>query len=372
MLLLVAALIILSTWSQVVTPELTGQVVDCFLVPSGESSPASFPGAPAAAGETASSCWLTEGSQPSGLTQNVITALYTAGGFPQPPASIVAMSDAERIAGIGRLVLIIAGLFVVGAILTGATFFLMTWSGQHVMRSLRVDVFHHLHRLSLSYYAEHEAGDLMSRITNDAETITQMLNFGLVSVLSGVLLLVWIGYNMLSQSLALGLLSLAIVPLMALATVWFSGQARKAFRRTRLEMGSVNAELQESISAVREVQAFNRADENIENFRLTNAANRDANIRAVAYTTALAPTLEALGYVALAIVSVVGGLLLLGPGALVRRYHFPGSDYHLPGLRAALQPAHPADLGAVDQPAERRRRRRAHLRSAGRGPDHPG
>ena len=54
---------------------------------------------------------------------------------------------------------------------------------------------------------------------------------------------------------------------MVVATVWFSAQARKAFRRTRKEMGNVNAELQESISAVREVQAFNRAEENIENFR---------------------------------------------------------------------------------------------------------
>ena len=68
--------------------------------------------------------------------------------------------------------------------------------------------------------------------------------------------------------------------------------ARKAFRKTRQEMGSVNAELQESISAVREVQAFNRAEENIQNFRTTNAANRDANVRAVAFTSALAPTLE--------------------------------------------------------------------------------
>ncbi|MEK7785914.1 MAG: ABC transporter ATP-binding protein, partial [Chloroflexota bacterium] len=75
--------------------------------------------------------------------------------------------------------------------------------------------------------------------------------------------------------------------------------------------GSVNAELQESISAVREVQAFNRAEENIENFKVTNAANRDANVRAVAFTSALAPTLEALSYVALAIVTCVGGWYLL-------------------------------------------------------------
>jgi ATP-binding cassette subfamily B protein len=76
-------------------------------------------------------------------------------------------------------------------------------------------------------------------------------------------------------------------------------------------MGSVNAELQETISAVREVQAFSREQENIDNFMITNAANRDANIRAVSYTSALAPTLQALGYLALAIVAGVGGLLLL-------------------------------------------------------------
>jgi ATP-binding cassette subfamily B protein len=104
---------------------------------------------------------------------------------------------------------------------------------------------------------------------------------------------------------------MAVAPLMLIATLYFSDQARKAFRKTRVEMGSVNANLQESISAVREAQAFNRAEENIENFRVANASNRDANVRAVAFTSALAPVLEALGYVALAIVTCAGGLALL-------------------------------------------------------------
>src|SRR3970282_1480383 len=108
---------------------------------------------------------------------------------------------------------------------------------------------------------------------------------------------------MLTKNLPFALLSMAVTPIMLLATLYFSDQARKAFRKTRLEMGSVNANLQESISAVREAQAFHRAEENIEQFRITNAANRDANVRAVAFTSALAPTLEALGYVALALVT---------------------------------------------------------------------
>jgi ATP-binding cassette subfamily B protein len=107
------------------------------------------------------------------------------------------------------------------------------------------------------------------------------------------------------------LLSLSIVPFMALATVYFSNQARRAFRRSRQEMGNVNADLQESIAGVREVQAFNREAESIDNFRRANAANRDASIRAASFTTALSPTLEALGYAALAIVVVVGGLSVL-------------------------------------------------------------
>jgi ATP-binding cassette, subfamily B, multidrug efflux pump len=98
---------------------------------------------------------------------------------------------------------------------------------------------------------------------------------------------------------------------MFIATIYFSDQARKAFRKSRKEIGNVNAELQESIAAVREVQAFNRADENIENFKDVNAANRDANVRAVSFTSALSPTLEALGYVALAIVTGVGGWFML-------------------------------------------------------------
>ncbi|MEW5941965.1 MAG: ABC transporter ATP-binding protein, partial [Chloroflexota bacterium] len=165
--------------------------------------------------------------------------------------------------------------------------------------------------LSLSYYAEHEAGDLMSRITNDTTAIEQAFSFALVNVLSGILLLVWVSYNMLRANLPFALLSLSVSPLMFIATKYFSDQARKAFRKSREKIGDVNAELQESIAAVREVQAFNRADENIEQFKEVNAANRDANVRAVAYTSALAPTLEAFSYVGLAIVTGVGGWYLL-------------------------------------------------------------
>jgi ATP-binding cassette subfamily B protein len=222
--------------------------------------------------------------------------------------------DAGRdalLGGLGSLVLTLGGLQVLGALTGGLMFFLMTWSGQHVLRSLQVEVFERLQALSLRYYTQHESGQLMSRITNDASTIQQAISFALMQVLSGALVIVWIAYNMLTFNWAYGLLSLAVLPVMIITTIWFSDRARRAFRKTRQEIGNVNAELEEGISGVREVQAFSRESANIENFRQSNAANRDANIRAVAYTAALAPTLEALGYVALALVAGVGGIYLL-------------------------------------------------------------
>ena len=314
MIALAVLFVVVSTWTQVTTPELTGQATDCFLVPAGASAFGGFGSfgnqADSQAQASASTCYLaTDDPSTLSFTRQIVYKAYTLGGFETPDPTD--MSSDQRIEGLTRLIIVMIALFVLSSVLTGATFFTMAWTGQHVLRVMRVQVFEQLHKLSLSYYSEHEAGDLMSRITNDTTAIEQAFSFALVNVFSGILLLVWVSYNMLTTNLPFALLSLAVAPVMFLATYYFSEQARKAFRVSREEIGNVNAELQESIAAVREVQAFNRADENIEQFKEVNAANRDANVRAVAYTSALAPTLEALSYVALAIVTGVGGWYLL-------------------------------------------------------------
>ena len=283
-LIAVLVLIIGSTYTQVVMPQLTGQAVDCFLTPGAVQEFAlPIPGQVQQA--AASTCW-----------------------FMKLPANA---AQADYIRGLGSLALLILGIYIAGSIMSGLMFYCMTWTGQHVLRNLRVQVFNHLHKLSLNFHAENDAGSVMSRITNDMDTIQQAVSFVLVSVFSGSLLILWVAYQMLTMNLVYALISLSVVPIMAVVTVYFSGQARKAFRRTRVEIGKVNANLEESISGVREVQAFGREDANIETFRLANASNRDANIRAVSFTAALAPSLEALGYLAIAIVTIVGGLSLL-------------------------------------------------------------
>ena len=285
-LLGVAVLVIIGTWAQVEVPDLIGQAVDCFITPATQQALSGSTQAAGAAGRAAATnCW------------------YAA---PNPQAT-----TADFIAGLGGLVLWIVLLQVLGSVLAGLQFYLMAYAGQNALRVIRIDVFSRIQSLSLGYFSKHEAGDVMSRITNDADAIQQSIGFPLVGVVQGVLLMVWIAFNMLTKSWGYALVSLVTVPVMFAATLWFSGQARKAYRKVRQSVGDVNANLQESISAVREAQAFNRGDENIAQFNESNAASRDANIRAVAFTSALSPTLEALGYVSVAIVAGVGGMILL-------------------------------------------------------------
>ncbi len=297
-LILTAVLVVISTWTQVVTPDLVGQAVDCYLTPTAGQAFAGMAGMMSSvAGEqmeaAESRCWF-DPDQPDDATQE------------------------DLISGLTRLVLTIAGIYALGAVLGGMQFYSMAWAGQKALKRMRVDLFNHLMRLNLRFYDKQETGDLMSRITNDIDTIQQMMGFGLVNVTRSALLIVWVAWTMFTMSVPYTAVSLVVVPFMFWATRHFSGLARKAYRRAREEIGEVNADLQESIAGVREVQAFSREDENIAEFRLSNAANRDANIRAAVFTSALGPLLEALGYVSTAIVVGVGGYAILaGDGKLL-------------------------------------------------------
>jgi ATP-binding cassette subfamily B protein len=282
MLLGVLVLAVFTTWAQVKAPDLIGQSVDCYLTPLAQQS---VGGVGQQSRAASSNCWFDQHTE--------------------------SLTRSQAITGLGNIVLLLLGLYVSGSAASGLQFYLIRRAGLFVLRDMRIDIFKHIHRLSLNYYAKNEAGDVMSRITNDMETLQQALNFALIQVVRGGMLIVWLAYVMFSKNVEFALISMVTVPLMVIATVWFSNQARKAFRQARLEIGSVNADLQENIAGVREAQAFTREAQNIERFRQANAANRDANIRAVAFTSALAPALEALGYISMVIVAGVGGILML-------------------------------------------------------------
>jgi ATP-binding cassette, subfamily B, multidrug efflux pump len=176
---------------------------------------------------------------------------------------------------------------------------------------MRERIFERLQRLPLRYFDRHPVGDLMSRVTNDVDTLNQLLSQGITQLLGSLFSLIGIVVAMLILDWRLALVSFAIIPVMLLTNVFFARRARRAFRTTRETVGDVTAGLQEEIIGVREAQAFNRTAANIERFRERNAANRAANVQAVAITSAFAPAIDVLSTLATAVVIGYGGYLVL-------------------------------------------------------------
>ncbi len=191
------------------------------------------------------------------------------------------------------------------------------WIMQRLLAQLRQDIFIKIQSLPLSFFDRSEAGDLMSRLLNDVNTVNQAFGLTIAQMLGNTFSLIGIVIAMLSINLQLGLLSNLVVPLMIFTTGLFARWARARFRVTRQTIGELSAKLEEDIVSVREAQAFNRVHLNIAEFEILNAANRDANVEAVAITSAFLPSIDFLNTLATAGVLAYGGYLAVTGGATV-------------------------------------------------------
>jgi len=247
----------------------------------------------------------------------VLTTLLQLAGPYLIGVAIDQFIQAKDAEGLARTMLFLLGTYLLNWGGNAAQFYLMAVVSQNVLYTLRTQIFQQVQTLSLRFFAERESGDLMSRLVNDVDVLNQVLNAGIIRILGDVLILVGIVLAMLILNWRLALASFTVLPFMVFATRFFSQRALRAFRRTRETIGAVSADLQENISAIREVQAFAREDENRARFAQLSAANRDANIQAVGITSAFSPTLDVLSTVAMAIVAGVGGYLVLNDLATV-------------------------------------------------------
>ncbi|OKH37359.1 ABC transporter [[Phormidium ambiguum] IAM M-71] len=188
---------------------------------------------------------------------------------------------------------------------------------QGLLAQLRQDIFLKIQSLPVSFFDRSEAGDLMSRLINDVNTVNQAFGQTIAQMLGNLLSLVGIIIAMFAINWKLALLSNLVVPLMIFTTGFFSRWARSKFRVTRETIGELSTKLEEGIISVREAQAFNRINLNIQEFALLNAANRDANIQAVAITSAFVPSIDFLNTLATGAVLAYGGYLAVTGAATV-------------------------------------------------------
>ncbi len=219
--------------------------------------------------------------------------------------------------GLLLLLAVLVIIYVGGILAIRAQIYRVGWIMQHLLAQLRFDIFKKIQSLPLSFFDRSEAGDLMSRLLNDVSVVNQAFGLTVAQMLGNLFSLVGIVLAMLLLNLPLGLVSNLIVPLMIFTTGFFARWARARFRVTRQTIGELSTKLEEDISSVREAQAFNRVQLNIQEFNILNAANRDANVQAVAITAAFLPSIDFLNTLSTGAVLALGGYMAVTGSATV-------------------------------------------------------
>ncbi len=214
-------------------------------------------------------------------------------------------------AGLAIIMLVLMAVSVVGMLATRYQIIVTNQIGQNLLAELRREVFVKIQALSLQFLESKQAGEIMSRLVNDIEALNSFFTQALSQMIGSIFSLAGLIVAMLLIDWQLALAVLVMVPVLLLTTNWFSRMARNAFRKTRSTIGDVSANLEEELSGVKVAQAFNRTDANVRRFASVNAANRDANVNAMAVTSAFMPAMDLLSTIDMALVAALGGYMVI-------------------------------------------------------------
>src|SRR5215208_1826406 len=236
--------------------------------------------------------------------------LATAISLAPPYLAKLAIDHGIRRNDAGALWAIVALFTVAGLgtiVSSAAQTYFTGWTGERILADLRNKLFRHLQRLSLGYYERNRAGVIISRLTNDVEALDQLVTDGVTSLVQNSLTLLGTVIILFFLDWRLALATMAILPMLVVATALFRKHSARAYRQVRERLGLVTATLAEDIAGMRVVQAFTRERENERNFRDVNLRYRDANQRTVLLNGLYFPFVDFLSAVATAIVLGYGG-----------------------------------------------------------------
>ncbi len=223
--------------------------------------------------------------------------------------------------GLGKIALLLIGIVVLGFFMRYFHMYLTQWLGQRVVLDIRTKLFNHLQRQDLKFIDSKPVGWMMTRVTNDIQTLNEMFTSGVVSVIGDLLSLIGIVVVMLMLNWKLALVTFIVVPLIFAVVFRFRSKVQVQFRTIREALAVLNGFVQEHISGIRTVQLFGREKSVKEKFDSKNVVYRDAYIKAIRYFALFFPSIHILSSISTALILLVGGLMIgqeaLTWGALV-------------------------------------------------------
>lgn len=214
--------------------------------------------------------------------------------------------------GLFKMLLVMGGMYLLSSLCSFAYARIMVHVAQHTVAALRQDLFNRLQQLPVSYYDRHQSGDLMSRFTNDIDTVSEMLNSSFASIISNVLTFVGTVVMMLVLNPWLTLITFLFLGLMGLVVKVIGGRSRANFQRQQAALGALNGYIEEMIEGQKVIKVFNHEGQAVERFTALNGDYRDAATAAQAYAGMMMPAMGNLSKINYAVTCCVGGLLAIG------------------------------------------------------------
>ena len=220
----------------------------------------------------------------------------------------IAVFDFE---GLFKICITLLVFYAISSLATWLQSYLMLKVGQETVAKLRSEIFEKFQRLPLSYFDKTTHGELMSRVTNDVDNVSQMLNNSITQILQNILTIVGTFFMMLYLSIPLTIATVVTVPVMMVVIKWVTKHSRTFFKDKQQRLGDLNGHIEEIISGQKVVKVFCREEEEIKKFDGLNENLLNVSIRAEIFAGSIGPIMTALNNMTYAVVVVVGGILMI-------------------------------------------------------------
>jgi ATP-binding cassette, subfamily B, multidrug efflux pump len=218
--------------------------------------------------------------------------------------SILRRSDFSGVTFITAIFLVIV---IFNFVLNIVQVLIMEYAGQMVMHDLRVHLFKHIQSLSVAFFTRNPVGRLVTRVTNDIQNMHELFTSVIAFVFKDLFLLVGIAVVLMSIHLKLALVSFTVIPFVLYASIYFSGQAREAYRTLRIKIAEINTRFSETIGGIKVIQLFLQEKQNYLGFKHLNHEHYLAGMKQIHVFAIFMPVIEILGASAIAVVIFYGG-----------------------------------------------------------------
>jgi ABC-type multidrug transport system fused ATPase/permease subunit len=245
------------------------------------------------------------------LTATALLLLLRTGLNLVPPliqrAIVDDVIEAGDLAHLMRLILALVGVYAILHLTDFGDNVLRHTLGQRFILDLRVRIYNHLQRLSLSFFESTSTGEIMSRVTNDVNALESFVTHGVPLTVVDLMRLIAASIVLLTLNWRLALVVLIPLPLMAIGLRIFNERSRPIYRVVRDRLGDINARLQDNLAGIRVIQAFEQEENELRVFRGVSEEYYYQSVRAIRTWSTFFPALHFL--------TAVGGALVLGFGA---------------------------------------------------------